>query len=73
MPPFAAAPTLVNIVGEIKGGSAMLRYPFAAALLLLAAPAFAQEPLPDPNDQSNTFSIGGGGAYIPDYEGSDDY
>ena len=30
-------------------------------------------PLPDPNDQSDTVTIGAGAAYIPDYEGSDDY
>jgi outer membrane scaffolding protein for murein synthesis (MipA/OmpV family) len=47
----------------------------AAALLASAAPAFAQAdaPLPDPNDQSDTFTIGAGAAFIPDYEGSDDY
>ena len=44
-------------------------------ILVGAAPAFAQAdaPLPDPNDQSDTFTIGGGAAFIPDYEGSDDY
>ena len=44
--------------------------------LLSAAPALAQSndgTLPDPNDQSDTFTIGAGAAYIPDYEGSDDY
>ena len=49
---------------------------FAAIALLTAAPAFAQTrtgELPDPNDQSDTFSIGAGGAYVPDYEGSDEY
>jgi outer membrane scaffolding protein for murein synthesis (MipA/OmpV family) len=55
----------------------MLRTAFAAALLASATPAFAQtvgDPgLPDPNDQSDTFTIAAGGAYIPDYEGSDDY
>lgn len=55
----------------------MFRTAFAAALLASATPAFAQtagDPgLPDPNDQSDTFTIAGGGAYIPDYEGSDDY
>ena len=57
----------------------MLKSAIAAALLLVAAPAFAQstEPaaaaLPDPNDQSDTFTIAAGAAYIPDYEGSDDY
>ena len=61
----------------------MLRTAFAAAILASATPAFAQpvaatapagDPgLPDPNDQSDTFTIAAGGAYIPDYEGSDDY
>ena len=55
---------------------------FAALAVLstasvIATPALAQpagEPgLPDPNDQSNTFTIAAGGAYIPDYEGSNDY
>lgn len=48
----------------------------AAALLASAAPAFAQTSaasLPDPNDRSDTLTIGAGGAYLPDYEGSDDY
>ena len=52
----------------------------AAAFLATATPAFAQsEPasagpaLPDPNDQSDTFTIGGGIGYLPDYEGSNDY
>lgn len=48
----------------------------AAALTAIASPAFAQNeqpPLPDPNDQSDTFSIGVGPAWIPDYEGSDDH
>ncbi len=55
----------------------MLRTAFAAALLATATPAFSQtagDPgLPDPNDRSDTFTIAAGGAYIPDYEGSDDY
>jgi MipA family protein len=54
----------------------MLKSAFAAIVLLAATPAYAQasgDPLPDPNDQSDTFTIGGGAAYIPDYEGSDDY
>jgi len=54
----------------------MLRLSIAAAALLAAAPAFAQPadaPLPDPNDRSDTVTIAAGGAYIPDYEGSDDY
>lgn len=48
----------------------------AAGVLAIAAPAFAQSAkpaLPDPNDQSDTFTIGGGIAVLPDYEGSDDY
>lgn len=48
----------------------------AAAALLIAAPALAQSAdstLPDPNDRSDTVTIGAGAAYIPDYEGSDDY
>lgn len=54
----------------------MLKSLVAIAVLLVAAPAFAQSTdaaLPDPNDQSDTFTIGAGAAYIPDYEGSDDY
>lgn len=45
--------------------------------LIAATPALAQtagDPgLPDPNDRSNTFTIAAGGAFIPDYEGSNDY
>jgi len=54
----------------------MLKFAIAAATLLAAGPAFAQsssDALPDPNDQSDTFSIGAGAGFIPDYEGSDDY
>ena len=55
----------------------MLRLAIATtALALTATPALAQSPdtaLPDPNDRSDTFTIAGGGAYIPDYEGSNDY
>jgi outer membrane protein len=54
----------------------MLKSIVAIGALLAAAPAVAQstEPsLPDPNDQSDTVTIGAGAAYIPDYEGSDDY
>jgi MipA family protein len=55
----------------------MLRTLTVAATLLATAPAFAQSdaaaPLPDPNDRSDTVTIGAGAAYIPDYEGSDDY
>lgn len=48
----------------------------AAALGALATPAFAQSgeaPLPDPTDQSDTFTIGAGVGIVADYEGSDDY
>ena len=48
----------------------------AAMLALIAVPALAQSPdttLPDPADQSDSFTIGAGAAYLPDYEGSDDY
>ena len=48
----------------------------AAALAGLSSPALAQSSdpsLPDPNDQSDTFTIGAGAAFVPDYEGSDDY
>jgi outer membrane scaffolding protein for murein synthesis (MipA/OmpV family) len=52
----------------------MLKSLVAIGALLAATPAIAQDAsLPDPNDQSDTFTIGGGAAYIPDYEGSDDY
>ncbi|QIK96907.1 MipA/OmpV family protein [Sphingomonas sp. HDW15A] len=52
----------------------MVRPLLFAALLAGASPVFAQAgaPLPDPNDQSDTFTIAAGGALIPDYEGSDD-
>lgn len=54
-----------------------MRYMIAAAALsALAAPAFAQSsdaPLPDPNDQSDTVTIGAGFGIVTDYEGSDDY
>lgn len=44
--------------------------------LLAAAPALAQTAtnpgLPDPNDQSDNFTVALGGAFVPDYEGSDD-
>ena len=54
----------------------MLKSFVAIGALLAATPAFAQSTdaaLPDPNDQSDTFTIGAGAAYLPDYEGSDDY
>ena len=48
----------------------------AAAMTAFAAPAYAQSgeaALPDPNDQSDTFTIGAGVGIVADYEGSDDY
>jgi outer membrane scaffolding protein for murein synthesis (MipA/OmpV family) len=54
----------------------MLKSIVAIGALLAAAPAVAQSTdasLPDPHDQSDTVTIGAGAAYIPDYEGSDDY
>ena len=54
----------------------MLKSVLAIGALLAATPAFAQSTdasLPDPNDQSDTVTIGAGAAYLPDYEGSDDY
>jgi MipA family protein len=55
----------------------------AAALCAIASPAMAQDvstataaaapALPDPNDQSDTLTIGAGAAILPDYEGSNDY
>ena len=58
----------------------------AAAVAAFASPALAQPAspdtgaaaspaiaLPDPNDQSDTLTIGVGGAIVPDYEGSDEY
>jgi MipA family protein len=44
----------------------------AGALLLAAAPAFAQEAGP-PEQDDNSLSIGVGVGYVPSYEGSDDY
>jgi outer membrane scaffolding protein for murein synthesis (MipA/OmpV family) len=48
--------------------------PLAVAGLTLAAPAFAQD-APDPNvdGDGTSITIGGGVAYLPDYEGSNDY
>ena len=54
----------------------MMKSISAGAALLLATPALAQtsdSALPDPNDRSDTVTVGLGAAYIPDYEGSDDY
>lgn len=51
----------------------MFKSAIAIAAMLAATPAYAQDTLPDPNDQSDTFSIGAGAGIMPDYEGSDDY
>ncbi len=55
----------------------MIRLLAAATLLGTASSALAQSTgdpgLPDPNDQSDTYTVALGGGYIPDYEGSDDY
>jgi outer membrane scaffolding protein for murein synthesis (MipA/OmpV family) len=48
----------------------------AVTAAMLSSSALAQssdQPLPDPNDQSDTYTIGGGVGFVPDYEGSDDY
>jgi outer membrane protein len=54
----------------------MFRNLTAAALLCAASPLFAQSSsgseLPDPNDNSNTFTIAAGVGSAPDYEGSDE-
>jgi len=53
-----------------------------AALAGVTTPAFSQSTdaapapasaLPDPNDNSDQFTIGIGGAFVPDYTGSNDY
>lgn len=53
----------------------MLKPAIFAAVLLAAAPALAQEaePLPSPEEAAGGFTIAGGVAWLPDYEGSDDY
>ena len=54
----------------------MLRLAITVLAALGAGPAMAQSSdtaLPVPDDRSNTFTIAGGAAYIPDYEGSNDY
>jgi outer membrane protein len=43
-----------------------------AAAMLAATPALAQDDEPLPNDK-NMLTLGIGGAYVPSYEGSDDY
>ena len=55
----------------------MFRTATAIIALLAAAPALAQSAgdtaLPNPNDQSDTFTVALGAAFIPDYEGSNDH
>jgi len=53
----------------------MIRTAILATALFAATPAFAQDAaaLPDPLDNSDTLTIGAGVAWLPDYEGSDDY
>lgn len=53
----------------------MIRPYLFVALLVAWVPAVAQSDatLPDPNDRSDTVTLALGGAYVPDYEGSDDY
>jgi outer membrane scaffolding protein for murein synthesis (MipA/OmpV family) len=54
----------------------MYKSAIVVAALLATSPAWAQTTtgqLPDPNDQSDSFTIGVGAGMIPDYEGSDDY
>jgi outer membrane protein len=55
----------------------MRRLFFFAIFASCSAAVFAQEqpPLPSPEEinAANSFTIAGGGAIIPDYEGSDDY
>lgn len=54
----------------------MIRTALLATALFAATPALAQDappPLPDPLDRSDTLTIGAGVAFVPDYEGSDDY
>jgi outer membrane scaffolding protein for murein synthesis (MipA/OmpV family) len=56
--------------------SKSIRMAAFAAVLFAATPAAAQDSstsLPDPNDRSDNFTLGVGAAYLPDYEGSNDY
>jgi outer membrane scaffolding protein for murein synthesis (MipA/OmpV family) len=46
----------------------------SAALIATATPAFAQDTdYPDPNDRSDTVTLGVGAGWVPDYEGADEY
>ena len=52
----------------------MTRYLLISAALLSATPALAQDPAyPDPNDRSDTFTLGVGAGWVPDYEGANEY
>lgn len=52
----------------------MARYLLASIALLATTPALAQDPdYPDPNDRSDTFTVGVGAGMVPDYEGADEY
>ena len=63
----------------LASGAALLAAPAVAQPASPSAPVAPPEglpeapTLPDPNDQSNTLTIGVGGAVIADYEGSDEY
>lgn len=52
--------------------SRILRTLLLATSIFAAAPALAQDDEPLPNDP-NSLTIAAGGAYVPSYEGSDDY
>ena len=85
MNPIGAA-RVRTVISKLKQGPVMnnrltLAVAFGAAALAAMpaaaqdapAPASAAAALPDPNDRRDTFTLGVGGAYIPDYEGSNDY
>jgi outer membrane scaffolding protein for murein synthesis (MipA/OmpV family) len=64
------------VTRKISSVPALAALAAAAAFTAAPAPAFAQEPSSDeaalPDDR-NSLTIGVGGAYVPSYEGSDDY